>query len=65
MSQDNGEKSIITQDPADVGTGSVEDFSQKRQNASSFHSGLAVMTDRSTLTSNEEILRQLDRIVDI
>ena len=65
MSQDNGEKSIITQDPADVGTGSVEDFSQKRQNAASFHSGPAVMTDRSTLTSNEEILRQLDRIVDI
>ena len=65
MSQDNGEKTIITQDPADVGTGSVEDFFQKRQNAASFHTGPAVMTDRSAFTSNEEILRQLDRIVDI
>ena len=59
MSQDNGEKSIITQDPADVETGSVEDFSQKRQNAASFHSGPAIMTDRSAFAANQEILHQL------
>ena len=56
---------MITQDPAGIATPGVEDRHQTRQNAAPFKPGHGSMTASSDFTSDAEILRQLDRIVDI
>ena len=56
---------MITQDPAGITTPGVEDRHQTRQNAAPSKPGHGSMTASSDFTSEEEILRQLDRIVDI